>query len=204
MDHSTLTVILVFWGIPSTSIQTSPRSERHSVRHVTLLLDYVNRLRFSHCRLLSVPLSLVMALTLILCSFALALLPCGKSAASEAPNSSDLCTCNDIAAAISGESQVFFPRMSLSHLLHFILMPDQAAPEYLLDIFQASSSSSQASACSVEPGSPEDVSKIVRYLHLTNQLFPTYISLAAYSRNKSNSLCCERWRTRNEPGIFLH
>jgi hypothetical protein len=37
----------------------------------------------------------------------------------------------------------------------------QAAPEYLLDMSHASASSLEASVCSVEPGSAEDVSKIV-------------------------------------------
>jgi hypothetical protein len=59
----------------------------------------------------------LMKLTSLLCAFALALRSHGKPAALETRNSSDLlCTCNDIAAAISGASQVFFPRMSFSHL----------------------------------------------------------------------------------------
>ena len=59
-----------------------------------------------------------MALTsLLLCAFSLALRSHGKPAALETRNSSDLlCTCDDIAAAISGASQVFFPRMSFSYL----------------------------------------------------------------------------------------
>ncbi|KAI0273287.1 hypothetical protein BGY98DRAFT_1099410 [Russula aff. rugulosa BPL654] len=87
--------------------------------------------------------------SLLVCAFALALRSYGKPAALETRNSSELlCTCNDIAAAISGASKVYFP----------------PAPEYLLDIFHASSSSSQASTCSVEPGSAEDISKILRIL----------------------------------------
>jgi hypothetical protein len=53
---------------------------------------------------------------------------------------------------------------------------DQAAPEYLLDISHAASSSSQASACSVEPGTTEDVSKIVSFLVLMHWLLPSHIS----------------------------
>jgi hypothetical protein len=101
---------------------------------------------------------------LVLYSFALALRSYGKPAIFETCNSSDLlCTCNDISAAISGASKVFFPRMPLSHSIYdsFILTGDQAVPEYFLDISHAISSSSQASICSVEPGSAEDVSKIV-------------------------------------------
>ncbi|KAF8492578.1 hypothetical protein F5888DRAFT_1857925, partial [Russula emetica] len=87
--------------------------------------------------------------SLLLGAFALALRSYGNPAVLETHNYSDLlCTCNDIAAAISGASQIFFP----------------PAPEYLLDISHAASSSSQASTCSVEPGSAEDVSKILRIL----------------------------------------
>jgi hypothetical protein len=82
-------------------------------------------------------------------------------------------------------------------------MGDQAAPEYLLDISHAASSSSQASACSVEPGSAEDVSKIVSYLDLMHQLLPTHILIATYPGINPNSLCGERRRTRHEPRILL-
>jgi hypothetical protein len=74
------------------------------------------------------------------------------------------CTCDQIAAAISRSSQVFFPRerIILSFGLRYSnLMSSQATPEYLLDLSHASASSSEASVCSVEPGSTEDVSKIV-------------------------------------------
>ena len=146
-----------------------------------------------------------MALTsLLFCAFALALRSYGKPAVLEMRNSSELLsTCSDIAATISDASQVFFPRMSFSPLSHFILTGDQATPEYLLDISHAASSSSQASTCSVEPGSAEDVSKIVSYLHFMRQLLPTHIYKATYPGIKPNSLCCERWRTRLESRIFL-
>ena len=55
-------------------------------------------------------------------------------------------------------------------------MDTQASPEYLIDMSCASSASSQASTCSVEPGSAEDVSKIVSHLYLMHRLFPTNIS----------------------------
>ena len=49
--------------------------------------------------------------TLLLCAFSLVLQSYGKPEASGNRNSSDLlCTCNQIAAAISGVSQVYFPR----------------------------------------------------------------------------------------------
>ncbi len=62
------------------------------------------------------------------------------------------------------------------HLWCFILMYDQASPEYLIDISHPSAASSQASTCSVEPGSAEDVSKIVSHLYQTHKLLPTSIS----------------------------
>ena len=82
-----------------------------------------------------------------------------------AHNSSDpMHTCDQIAAAISCVSQVFFPRerVILPFCLRYSnLVGNQATPEYLLDMSHASASSSEASVCSVEPGSAEDVSKIV-------------------------------------------
>jgi hypothetical protein len=49
--------------------------------------------------------------TLLLCAFSLALLSYGRPETLENHNSSDpLFTCNQIAVAISGASQVFFPR----------------------------------------------------------------------------------------------
>jgi hypothetical protein len=49
---------------------------------------------------------------------------------------------------------------SFSHL--FLSDDDQVTPEYLFDIEHAYSSSNEASACLVEPGSAEDVGEIVR------------------------------------------
>ena len=57
------------------------------------------------------------------------------------------------------------------------MMGDQATPEYLSDISHAASSSSQASACSVEPGSAKDVSKIVSHPDLMHQYCQTCILL---------------------------
>ncbi|KAI0271872.1 hypothetical protein BGY98DRAFT_186577 [Russula aff. rugulosa BPL654] len=103
-----------------------------------------------------------------------------------APNSTDLMrTCDQIAAAISSASQVFFP----------------PTPEYLLDISHASASSSDASVCSVEPGSTEDVSKILCILgstrtpfavkgggHATNPMFSSTggVQIALSRFNKTN------------------
>ncbi|KAF8486344.1 FAD-binding domain-containing protein [Russula ochroleuca] len=98
-----------------------------------------------------------MALTThLLCAFSLGLLSYAQPEPSENYNSSDLLiTCNKISAAISGASQVFFP----------------PTPQYSLDIEHAILSSTQASACSVEPGSAEDVSVILRILGSTRTPF---------------------------------
>ena len=50
---------------------------------------------------------------------------------------------------------------SFSHFRYCHLMDSQAATEYLLDIEHAYTSSTEDSACSVEPGSAEDVGEIV-------------------------------------------
>jgi hypothetical protein len=86
--------------------------------HATPFPNYIERLREA-APLLShppIPSSLMALTSLVLCAFALALPSYGKPAVFETENSLDfLCTCNEIAAAISDASQVFFPRMSHSH-----------------------------------------------------------------------------------------
>ncbi|KAF8486369.1 FAD dependent oxidoreductase [Russula ochroleuca] len=131
-----------------------------------------------------------MALTTLLCTFSLAVLSYGQPETLENHNSSDLlCTCHQIAVALSGASQVFFP----------------PASEYLLDIEHAAPSSTEASACSVEPGSAEDVSEILRILgstrtpfavkgggHATNPGFSSttgvQISMSRFNETKVNSM----------------
>jgi hypothetical protein len=116
-----------------------------------------------------------MALTsFLLCALFLASRSYGAPADLEKQYSSDiLCACNEIAAAISSDSQVFFPRELFSHLSSFILMGYQASLGYVSDNSHPAPSASEESVCSVEPGSAEDVSKIVRCSDLTKQhLFP--------------------------------
>src|SRR6266849_2644057 len=57
------------------------------------------------------------------------------------------------------------------HLWRFSLMDDQASPEYSIDISHPPAASSQASTCSVEPGSAEDVGKIVSHHPPTLRFF---------------------------------
>ncbi|KAH9048465.1 FAD-binding domain-containing protein [Lactarius hengduanensis] len=97
-------------------------------------------------------------------------------------------TCDQIAKAVSNASQVFFP----------------PSTQYLSDIFHFAPSSTQESACSVEPGTAEDVSKILRILgstgtpfavkgggHSTNLGFSStkgvQIALARFNDTKVNS-----------------
>ncbi|KAH8989201.1 FAD dependent oxidoreductase [Lactarius hatsudake] len=64
-------------------------------------------------------------------------------------------TCHRIAATISNVSEVFLP----------------PPPQYAVDISHTYASSSEASACSVEPGSADDVSKILRIIGSTRTPF---------------------------------
>ncbi|KAH9042476.1 FAD-binding domain-containing protein [Lactarius pseudohatsudake] len=96
-------------------------------------------------------------------------------------------TCDQIAKAVSDASQVFFP----------------SSTQYLSDIYHYAPSSTQESACSVEPGTTEDVSKILRILgstrtpfavkgggHTTNPGFSStkgvQIALARFNETKVN------------------
>ena len=78
-----------------------------------------------------------------------------------------------------------------------------ATQEYSVDIKHYASSSSEVSACSVEPGSAKDVGEIVRYSDLTHGLSPTRILLASYSGIDPNAVWGERCRACHQPGILL-
>ena len=61
---------------------------------------------------------------LLLFAFSLESLSYGQPETFEKRNSSDfLCTCNKIAAAVSGASQVFFPREGV--ILSFVIQTDE-------------------------------------------------------------------------------
>ena len=101
--------------------------------------------------------------TFLFCTFSLSILSYGRPEPVQTASGVQH-TCDQIAAAISGASQVFFPRKCLIYRLkYYKLTSVQAAPEYSSDIYHASNLSSQLSACSVEPGSAEDVGKIVSH-----------------------------------------
>ena len=142
--------------------------------------------------------------TLLFCSFCLSILSYGRPEAVQSPSELRY-TCHQIAAAISGASQVFFPRTCIMHRLPYPkLISVQAAPEYSSDNYHASNASSEVSACSVEPGSAADVSKIVSHPTSMPKVLLTHIRIATYPRTKPNSFRSQRWRTQYQPGIFLH
>jgi hypothetical protein len=142
--------------------------------------------------------------TLLFCTFSLLILSYGRPEVVQRPSELQY-TCDQIAAPISGTSQVFFPRTCVIYRLPYRkLISVQAAPEYSSDIHHASNASSEVSACSVEPGSAGDVSKIVSHPTSMRQVLLTYISIVTYLRTKPNTFRSERWRTHYQPGIFLH
>jgi hypothetical protein len=79
----------------------------------------------------------------------------------------------------------------------------QASPEYSSDLHHASNLSSQVSACSVEPGSAGDMSKIVSHPNSMRHVLLTIIFIATYPRTKPNPFRSEMWRTCYQPGILL-
>ena len=142
--------------------------------------------------------------TLLFCSLSLSIISYGRPEAVQSPSELRY-TCDRIRAAISDASQVFYPRMCVMyHWPYRKLISVQAAPEYSSDNYHASSSSSEVSACSVEPGSARDVSKIVSHPTSIRKVLLTHNFIATYPRTKPNSFRSERWRTRYQPGIFLH
>ena len=67
--------------------------------------------------------------TLLFCSFSLSFFSYGRPEAVQSPSELQ-CTCDQIAAAISGASQVFFSRMCITYCLPYRkLMSVQAATE---------------------------------------------------------------------------
>jgi hypothetical protein len=74
--------------------------------------------------------------------------------------------CKKIEGTISSASQVFYPGGSAYHIIgrpntSSIDTGSIGSPEFEADISHWANSSSQVSACSVEPGTPQDVGLIV-------------------------------------------
>ena len=142
--------------------------------------------------------------TILFCSFSLSILSYGRPEVVQRPSELQS-TCDQIAAAISSASQVFFPRKRvMCRLSDRKLISVQVAPEYSSDIHHAFNSSSQVSTCSVEPGSAEDVSKIASHPTSMRQGFFTHIFIVTHLRVKPNPFRIERRRTCHESRIFIH
>ena len=83
-------------------------------------------------------------------------------------------TCKKMEKTISSASQVFYPGESECHTIArlnastiFIIDPRSiGSPEFDADISHWANSSSQVSACSVEPGTPQDVGLIASTLSI--------------------------------------
>jgi hypothetical protein len=101
--------------------------------------------------------------TSLLCGLSLTVILCGYPSLGRRVDPQFKHTCHQIAAVVSKASEVYFPRMSSGLSCDSPSSTgDQATAQYLSDISHNFVSSSEESACSVEPGSAEDVSKIVR------------------------------------------
>lgn len=84
-------------------------------------------------------------------------------------------------------------------------MIDNQPPQYVSDVSHYFSSSSQVSTCSVEPGSAEDVSKIVRYILLVPLSASADVALSSVGRsgNYPHAIRDQGWRACYESGIFF-
>src|SRR5947209_7118717 len=84
-------------------------------------------------------------------------------------------------------------------------MTDNQPPQYTSDVLHYFSSSSQKSTCSVEPGSAEDVSKIVRYILLVLLSASTddTSSLVECSGNHPRAIRDQGWRLCYKPQLFF-
>ncbi|KAJ7169346.1 FAD-binding domain-containing protein [Mycena crocata] len=84
--------------------------------------------------------------------------------------------CEQIAQTVSNASAVFYPGAVVSQAFSFaqklILIRSRiGSPQYAADIFHDSASSTQESVCSVEPGTAEDVARILQLVGSTRTPF---------------------------------
>ena len=75
-------------------------------------------------------------------------------------------TCHAISSTVSSSSSVYFPGKHQFAIgsLYVAKLSGIGSPQYDADVAHFANSSAQQSVCSVEPGSNEDVSSIVRIL----------------------------------------
>ena len=117
--------------------------------------------------------------------------------------------CQHISSTISTDSQVFFSRKrhpifpTLFPLLRPYLGHRKATAEYVADNGHTFVSSSEGSACSVEPGSTNDVGLIVRNSSVT-AYFDLCPPTVANSREITHSVCRKEWWSCHKSWLFLH
>jgi hypothetical protein len=114
--------------------------------------------------------------------------------------------CLQIANAVSNNTNVYFPgTVSILIFDLFLILLSSGEPNYGRDIAHYAGSSTQESLCSVEPGNPTDVGKIVcdplldRVFNL-DFFFPP----AETSGPNSDAIRSKRRWTHHEPRVFLH
>lgn len=83
------------------------------------------------------------------------------------------------------------------------------SPEFEVDIAHWTNSSSQKSACSVEPGTPQDVGVVVSpctlyHRHLAMFLTPSLNTAAPASRIDTDTVRYQRWWTHPQPRILVY
>jgi len=84
------------------------------------------------------------------------------------------------------------------------LIPHPSTPQYTSDVSHYSLSSIQDSACSVEPGSVEDVSKIVKYsVPMSVAPDDIFFCTAKDPGNMEDAFRCKRWWTHHESRILV-
>jgi hypothetical protein len=122
------------------------------------------------------------------------------TAAEASSNSSQsiVATCNLVSRSLSFVSGVFFPGKhfypSFASACANTIARCIGAPSYADDNAHYTISSSQNSTCSVEPGSIEDVSKLVSIFTMTRCCDMPHYSNSCGSRSKSSAT--QRYRSR--------
>lgn len=83
------------------------------------------------------------------------------------------------------------------------------SPEFVVDIAHWTNSSSQISACSVEPGTPQDVGVVVSALHALPSLCrmfltPSLNTTAPAARIDTDTVRNQRWWAHSQPGVLIY
>jgi hypothetical protein len=114
--------------------------------------------------------------------------------------------CLQIANAVSNNTNVYFPG-TVSNLIIdlFLMLLSSGKPNYEHDIAHYAGSSTQESLCSVEPGNPTDVGKIVCYPLLDRiSNLEYFLPSAETSGPNSDAIRSKKRWSHHEPRVFLH